>query len=104
MTTYHVLLKAVVNVRVANVEAETPEEAAEAARESCWLTMGSMFRDTRIDMCDEEEWADLPEITIVYTEFGDEVKEALVDVDGDTEYTQSRWIDFDPVTMGGRLA
>lgn len=82
------LVKAVVNVRVVNVEADSME----AALEKCCgeVEFDRLFKqDFHLD---NNQWPDLPAMTLAYTEHGDEFNESLVDVVGDEEYENSRWI------------
>jgi hypothetical protein len=74
---YNVTLQAAVNVRVPAVEAATPQEAISAAL-------------TRIDLYSLLERQE-PAPRVAYTEYAEEVREALVDEVGDEEYEKSRW-------------
>jgi len=74
---YNVTLQAAVNVRVPAVEAATPQEAISAAL-------------TRIDLYSLLERQE-PAPRVDFTEYAEEVREALVDEVGDEEYEKSRW-------------
>jgi len=74
---YNVTLQAAVNVRVPAVEAATPHEAISAAL-------------ARIDLYSLLERQE-PAPRVDYTEYAEEVREALVDEVGDEEYEKSRW-------------
>jgi hypothetical protein len=77
MTKYNVTLQAAVNVRVADVEAATPQEAIQKA----------LDRTDLYSLLEREK----PTPKVDFTEYAEEVREALVDVVGDEEYDQSRW-------------
>jgi len=77
MNKYDVTLQAAVNVRVSAVEAPTPQEAIQAAFDKTDLY--SLLE------CEK------PTPKVDFTEYAEEVREALVDVVGDEEYDQSRW-------------
>lgn len=77
MTKYNVTLQAAINVRIPDVEAATPQEAIEAALDKTDLY--SVLQQKR------------PTPKVDFTEYAEDVPEALVDVVGDTEYDQSRW-------------
>ena len=77
MNKYNITLQAAVNVRVADVEAATPQEAIQKALD-------------RIDLYSLLE-REKPTPKVDFTEYAEEVHEALVDVVGDDEYDQSRW-------------
>jgi len=74
---YNVTLQATVNVRVPAVEAATPQEAISAAL-------------ARIDLYSLLERQE-PAPRVDFTEYAEEVREALVDEVGDEEYEKSRW-------------
>ena len=74
---YNVTLQAAVNVRVPALEAATPQEAISAAL-------------ARIDLYSLLERQE-PAPKVDYTEYAEEVREALVDEVGDEEYEKSRW-------------
>ena len=74
---YNVTLQAAVNVRVSAIEAATPQEAIQAALD-------------RVDLYSLlERQKPMPKVD--FTEYAEEVREALIDVVGDEEYDQSRW-------------
>jgi len=77
MNKYNVTLQAAVNVRVSAVEAATPQEAISAALGQVDL-YGLLERQK-------------PTPKVDFTEYAEEVREALVDVVGDEEYDKSRW-------------
>ena len=77
MNKYNITLQAAVNVRVADVEAAMPQEAVQRALD-------------RIDLYSLLE-REKPTPKVEFTEYAEEVGEALVDVVGDEEYDQSRW-------------
>ena len=74
---YNVTLQAAVNVRVSAIEAATPQEAIQAA-------LG------KIDLYSLLE-RQKPTPMVDFTEYAEEVREALVDVVGDGQYDESRW-------------
>jgi len=74
---YNVTLQAAINVRVSAIEAATPQEAIQAALD-------------RVDLYSLlERQKPMPKVD--FTEYAEEVREALIDVVGDEEYDQSRW-------------
>ena len=75
--TYNVTLQAVVNVRIPAVEAATPQEAIQAAQDR--IDLHRLFRCQR------------PAADVEFTEFAEELGDALVDLVGDAEYEQSHW-------------
>jgi hypothetical protein len=77
VNTYNVTLQAAVNVRVADVEAATPQEAIHAALD-------------KIDLYSLLE-REKPAPGVDFTEYAEDVREALVDVVGDEESDQSCW-------------
>jgi hypothetical protein len=77
MNKYNVTLQAAVNVRVSDVEAATQQEAIEVAIDKTDLH----------SLLEQEK----PAPRVDFTEYAEEVPEALVDVVGDTQYDQSRW-------------
>jgi hypothetical protein len=77
MNKYNITLQAAVNVRVADVEAATPQEAIEAALDT--VDLHSLMERRK------------PTPKVDFTEYAEEVPEALVDIVGDEEYDQSRW-------------
>ena len=77
MNKYNITLQATVNVRVPAVEAAAPQAAIEAAMD-------------RIDLHSLMEHRK-PAPKVDFTEYAEEVREALVDVVGDEEFDQSRW-------------
>jgi hypothetical protein len=77
MNKYNITLQAAVNVRVADVEAATPQDAIEAALDR--VDLHSLLERRK------------PTPKVDFTEYAEEVPEALVDVVGDEEYDQSRW-------------
>ncbi len=77
MNKHNVTLQAAINVRVSDVEAPTPQEAIQTALD-------------RIDLYSLLE-REKPSPKVDFTEYAEEVREALVDVVGDDEYGQSRW-------------
>ena len=77
MSTYNITLQAAVNVRVADVEAATPQDAIEAALDR--VDLHSLLERRK------------PTPKVDFTEYAEEVREALVDVVGNEEYDQSRW-------------
>jgi hypothetical protein len=77
MNKYNVTLQAAVNVRVPAVEAATPQEAISTALD-------------RIDLYSLLERQE-PAPRVDFTEYAEEVREALVDEVGDEEYEKSRW-------------
>jgi len=77
MNKYNVTLQAAVNVRVSAVEAATPQEAISAALD-------------RIDLYGLLERSK-PAPKVDFTEYAEDVREALVDEVGDEEYDKSRW-------------
>jgi len=74
---YNVTLRAAVNVRVPAVEAATPQEAISAAL-------------ARIDLYSLLERRE-PAPRVDFTEYAEEVREALVDLVGDEKHEQSLW-------------
>lgn len=74
---FDVHLYAVVRVKVADVEAPSMETAIERARAEADLD-GMFATDT--------------------TQWAEEIVYAVVDVQGDEEYEQSKWFSFDPVS------
>jgi hypothetical protein len=77
MNKYNVTLQAAVNVRVPAVEAATAQDAIEAALDKADLH--SLLERQK------------PTLTVGFTEYAEEVNEALVDEVGDEEYDKSRW-------------
>jgi len=77
MIKYNVTLQAAVNVRVSAVEAATPQEAISAALD-------------RVDLYGLLERRQ-PTPKVDFTEYAEEVREALVDEVGDEEFDKSRW-------------
>ena len=74
---YNVTLQAAINVRVSAIEAATPQEAIQAALD-------------RVDLYSLlERQKPMPKVD--FTEYAEEVREALVDVVGDEEFDKSRW-------------
>ncbi|HID30148.1 MAG TPA: hypothetical protein EYP19_09105 [Desulfobacterales bacterium] len=88
MTTYNVLLKCVVNVRIVNVEAANMEAALERCRGEVDF---SRLLENNFHVY-SEQWPDLPPMTVAYTGPSDEFNESLVDAVGDDEHKNSRWI------------
>jgi len=74
---YNVTLQAAINVRVSAIEAATPQEAIQAALDRADLY--SLL----------ERHKPMPKVD--FTEYAEEVREALVDVGGDEEFDKSRW-------------
>ena len=74
---YNVTLQAAVNVRVSAIEAATPQEAIQMAMDKVDL----------YSLLEREK----PTPKVDFTEYAEEVREALIDVVGDEEYDQSRW-------------
>ena len=77
MNNYNVTLQAVVNVRVPGVGAASPREAVDAALDK--VDLYGLF--------DRQK----PTPNVDFTEYAEEVREALVDEAGDEEYDKSRW-------------
>jgi transposase len=77
MNKYNVTLQAAINVRVSAVEAATPQEAIQAAIDK--IDLYSLLERQK------------PTPKVDFTEYAEEVREALVDVAGDEEYEESRW-------------
>ena len=75
MNKYNVTLQAAINVRVADVDASSPQEAIQKALD-------------RIDLYSLLE-REKPSPKVEFTEYAEQVREALVDVVGDDEYDQS---------------
>ena len=74
---YNVTLQAAINVRVSAIEAATPQEAIQAA----------LDRADLYSLLERQK----PTPKVDFTEYAEEVREALVDVVGDEELDQSRW-------------
>jgi len=77
MNKYNVTLQAAINVRVSAVEAATPQEAIQAAIDK--IDLYSLLERQK------------PTQKVDFTEYAEEVREALVDVVGDEQYDESRW-------------
>ena len=77
MNKYNITFQAAVNVRVADVEAATPQEAIEAALDR--VDLHSLLERRK------------PTPKVDFTEYAEEVREALVDEVGDEEFDKSRW-------------
>ena len=77
MNKYNVTLQVAVNVRVPDIEAATPQEAIASAI-------------NKVDLYSLLE-REKPTLKVGFTEYAEEVREALVDVVGDEEYDQSCW-------------
>lgn len=81
MPKYDVTLQALVNVRVANVEAPTRVAAIDVAEKS--VNLYDLFR------------RDNPAAGIAFTEYAEDIHEVLVDIIGDEESKQSLWYFWD---------
>jgi hypothetical protein len=77
MPQYNVTLQAAINIRVPSVDAATQQEAISAA----------LGRVDLYSLLQREK----PTPKVDFTEYAEEVREALVDVAGDEEYGQSGW-------------
>ena len=77
MNQYNVTLQAVVNVRVPAVEASTAQEAVNAALDR--IDLYSLFKKDR------------PTPKVEFSEYAEEVNEAVVDDMGDEEFERSQW-------------
>lgn len=77
MNKYNVTLQAAINVRVSAIEAAKPQEAIQAALD-------------KVDLYSLLE-GEKPTPRVDFTEYAEEVREALVDVVGDEDYDRSRW-------------
>ena len=74
---YDVTLHAAINVRVPGMEADTPQEAIQAAL-------------AKVDLYSLLE-RQQPTPEVGFTEYAEEVREALVDLVGDEKHEQSLW-------------
>ena len=92
---YHVLLKTIVNVRVIGVKASDPIEAVAIAQDHSWQDLYYLlkFTNSSADFPDED-WDKATSPMIAYTEFGEDIEEALVDEAGDDEYVNSVWLNM----------
>ena len=77
MNCYNITLQARVNVRVANVRAETAAEAITTAEHA--VDLPQLF--------DRQH----PARAVAFTEYAEDVPEALVDRAGDKDHRESRW-------------
>jgi hypothetical protein len=77
MNKYNITLQAAVNVRVADVEAATPQDAIEAALDR--VDLHSLLERRK------------PTPKVDFTDYAEEVREALVDEVGDEEFGKARW-------------
>jgi len=80
MPNYHVHLYALVRVKVPNVEADSPEAACPDAAKR--VDLDSLFHGVSGPYVSDVEYAD-------------EVTHYLVDLDGDTDYEESVYLDGD---------
>ena len=94
MPKYHVLLKAVVNVRYLNVEADSPLDAVQKTEDLFYKEdhprVGHIYHA-------DPDWDTAPDNTLAYTEFAAEINQALVDEPGDEWCERSKWFEWSTI-------